>query len=218
MYLEFIRYCRDKGSSFGHSARKKDIELAWELTKGFLDEYTEYDLAIQPQIELWRSSPEVMDDLLERITNKYGVADIESGTPYRWILPKKMDQELLELAFLNKKYQKHRVGPIRVSLPFHFTWKDISNSVHTKYTDVYEYFNKGKHGWFSVTVDSRLFIQPNFIIPFSFGTKEASEFIDTLRSNLPFKLSESSLVCFREKTLKSGKVTYKTYGTYKSLT
>ncbi|OZG71063.1 hypothetical protein BTA51_23465 [Hahella sp. CCB-MM4] len=215
MDIEFIRYCRSKSSAFGNAARKRDPEKAWKETIAFLDGYTNYGLSIQPTIELWNTSQPSMERLLSQVKAEYGETDFESGTPYRWLLPKKFDPKLLQLVFMNKDHPTQGVGPIRIHLPFWFEWKSIPIPVLEKYSDVFEYFNRGKHGSFSIIIDSRLFIQSEFVIPYGLGTIEASEFINDLRSKLPFKLSDSSLVCFRSKLLKNGKVTYKSYGTYK---
>jgi hypothetical protein len=216
MKLEFVRYCRAKSSAFGNAASRRNIRLAWRDTKSFLDTYTEYYLPIQPYIELWCADNGIPKEILERITERYGETDTEGGTPYRWYLPKELDEDTVSLAFENENYEKPRRGPVILHLPFSFKWKNIASNILDLYKDVFEYFYKGAHGQFSLILSDRLFIQSEYVIPYAIDSLNFSEFVASLRSSLPYKLSDNSMVAFESHQLKNGRIKYKAVGTLKS--
>lgn len=218
MGIQFVRYCRSKSDDFGNAAKKRNVREAWISTKYFLDTYTDYNLSSSASIELYGSKNGVSPELLERITSKYGNTELGRGTPYRWRLTNEFDEEMLNLAFENEKYEGYVSGPVVVLLPFEFRWKNIDSDVIDSYKEVFECFYRGSHGQFHLIVSEKIFIQSEFIIPYPIHSSEFDRMLSKLRSDLPFKLSDISLVAFDSLILKNGKTKYKAVGTLKSLT
>lgn len=218
MGVQFVRYCRSKSDDFGNVAKKRNVRDAWVSTKHFLNTYTDYNLSSSASIELCGSKNGVSPELLELITSKYGNKELGRGTPYRWRLTNEFDEEILNLAFENEKYEGYVRGPVVVLLPFEFRWKNIDSDIIDSYREVFEHFYRGSHGQFHLIISDKIFIQSEFIIPYPIHTAEFNSMLSKLRNDLPFKLSDESLVAFDSVILKNGNTKYKAVGTLKSLT
>ncbi|WP_299787232.1 hypothetical protein [uncultured Shewanella sp.] len=184
MDIEFVRYCRPKSSAFGNSVKKRDLEKGWEMTQNFLDKHTEYCL----------SNSAIVDPYWNTTRDGLGLPELVKRKIAKFDNPNNI-----------------RLG---VYLPLNFRWKMVPDKVLNDYSQVFEYFLKGENGFFGVYLKAPVFIQPEFIIPYPPSSSECKEMINELKLDLPFKVSDNSLICFKSRKLKNGKITYKAMGQY----
>jgi hypothetical protein len=213
-YPEFFRYCRDKGSAFGHGARKRDPVLAWEETLKFLNRHTNYEMALPMEISLRVINGEFNRNLYEKIIILLGDPESSNEQWLKWRVLRPLDEAINLFIKNNCKYGAGYEYDMSIHLYLRFWWKNLDSDLNAEYKEVFERFSRHKeHGHFNVYIDNRLFIQPEFIVPLD-NWERFHSFVNTLIDDLPFKFSNKSFISFYSKKLKNGKVSYKSLSYY----
>ena len=211
---EYYRYCRSKGAAFGHSARSRNPIKAWNQTKKFLDNFTNYELTLPVEIDLQSIDGEFNQELLKRLKSQFGEPTSSSSRIIHWSFDADYSDDLVLIALDNAKYEKVDDGPVSIKLYFNFYWKNLDSKLLKKYSNAFSHFFKqGHHGKFSIYVSDRVFIQPEFVVPID--TIEILDvFVGELREELPFKFQDKSFISFYTMKLKNGNSKYKAIGYY----
>ena len=213
-FPEFFRYCREKGSGFGHGARKRDPIKAWQETMLFLEKYTNYKLTLPLEIALRVSNGEFDRNLYENIVSLLGVPEQSDEYWMRWRSSRDYDNALNCFIMENFKYSAGYEYDMSIRLHFSFHWKTLDQNLIEKNSDVFQHFFRDRgHGDFGVSIDNRLFIQPEFVVPID-NWDNFHRFVKNLTEDLPFIFSNKSFIAFYRKILKSGKKSFKSIGYY----
>ena len=211
---EFFRYCRSKRSAFGHRSRIRDPVKAWLETKEFLDSYTTYELSQPSEITLRVTDGEYDHGFYEDIVSIFGQPIKIDEQWIRWRTERKFDPEINMFIQKHFKYNPSYEYNLNIQLNFTFFWKVIDKKILDENSEVFSHFSKkGDHGHFWVSINNRLFIQPEFVVPFASWSK-LHDFTSQLINDLPFKFDDKAFISFYTEKLKSGKTRYKSIGNY----
>ena len=210
---EFFRYSRPKCSAFGHAARTKNPILAWQETKGFLDEFTEYKLTLPTKVELKSCCDSISTELINKITEVFGAPNKDEKNNYTWECDLQFNDQLNKF-ITNILEADKSCNNLEIQLHFQFRWKEYDSNFHNKYAHIFNhYIGNGFHGDFTVYLGRRIFIQPEFILIIT-DDHRFPDFSKLLINRLPFKFSEKSFISFYTKTLKNGNKFYKSISSY----
>ena len=216
-YPEFFRYSRSKGTGYGHGAKKRDPVKAWIETKNFLDSYTTYKVALPVEVTLKVENGEFDRGLYENIITVFG-SPVETNDHWlRWRYDKGFNETINSFILNNCRYSPGYDYDMSIKLHFNFYWKQLTKELTIKYKEVFDcYFKLGGHGSFSIFIDNRLFIQPEFIVPVD-SWEQFHSFTNDLIKNLPFNFSSKSFKSFYTKKFKNGNIKYVSLSEYRQI-
>jgi len=152
--------------------------------------------------------------LYENIITLLGDPKSSNEQWLKWRVSRLLDEDIN--LFINEhcKYSAGYEYDMSIHLYLQFWWKSLDSDLNAEYNEVFEHFSKHKeHGHFSVYIDNRLFIQPEFIVPLD-NWDNFHSFVNALIEDLPFTFSNKSFISFYSKKLKNGEVSYKSLSYY----
>jgi hypothetical protein len=188
---EWLSYFPPKSVAFGHQSRIRDARRAWSMTQRFLNHLTEFELG-KGFVELCCTRRDhgvdeaVGSPRIEEARQRFGL-DLDGHADYpRWRIGPSDLEAAIAFALDDDRYPKQSYGPTSLHFWYRFRWKEFEPIYRALPTDSSDRFC-------SLGISfggQRLFLQPSLVVPASWDSQVAREFIARIEPDLPFRLRD----------------------------
>jgi hypothetical protein len=200
---EWTIYRVPKSQHFGHHARIKDFQRAWQTTAAFLDEFTTRTLGKHIELRM-TAIPELVDadkaaQGVAEARRLFGSEDDPTAPVRRWDylahehLPRAIEFKLA-----------HADWPIMLTYSYSFAWRDLADRQPPEAEIGYDADWRDNASMLGVifnekllTFENRLFLQPTFRFPFPRRSPDFEKFFERVEKACPFRFRESCFATYR---------------------
>lgn len=188
---EWLCYHPPKSVSFGHQSRIRDARRAWSMTQRFLNRLTEFELGKgEIQLRCIRRDHGVDEAIgsprIEEARQRFGRDPYGHEVHALWTIGPSDLEAAIAFALDDDRYPKQPGGPTMLHFWYLFRWKEFEPIYRTLPPNSSDRFcSLGLHFG-----GHRLFLQPDLVIPASWDSQVAREFIARIEPDLPFRLRD----------------------------
>lgn len=188
---EWLSYFPPKSVSFGHQSRVRDARRAWSMTQRFLASLTEFEIGPgENQLRCMRRDNGIDDAVgsarLAEARQRFGPDPYGHADHALWIINPSDLETAIAFALDDDRYPKQPYGPADLHFWYRFRWKEFEPIYRALPPDSNDRFcSIGMHFG-----GQRLFLQPSLVIPASWDSQVAREFIARIEPHLPFRLRD----------------------------